>query len=528
MGLLNTKPGDQNWQNLQITSEDIQALSSFLFETEEPLTMDGLAQVLVKSRIDRARLETKSKYEDFGNIYFPKNHFNPGEKITFPQEDWKIGQVISSKPGVNPEVSQFSVISVAFEDGTNRDYAAELEEHQLNQIDYHADFDENEAVHEILSTYGPEIKAKLRHTLDGQGDLVRIGYTWFPKSLLIDIGQGPLNLVEALLDANEGGPLGTHELLSQLEMDQAENQKLLEFSLNYALQEDPRFEEVGTTGIISWFLKRLEPKNVLEIPLYLRVTPIASPSPEIPEETSRMINSLNDEFGFGDDMTIPENSITETSIVLNFPHWRAGSLPLTPVTRQIFPSALETEHVKISLIEEQSGADISAWVVRPHNYVYGLRDWYVEQNLIPGSIVEISATDNPGVLKIKPQKKRANKEWIKTVLVGADGGLVIALLRQAIYAGFHDRMAIAITDVAAIDAIWEERQNKTINLKNDVYRMMAELSKLNNQRHVHFIDLYAALNIIRRTPPYDLLEVLDNNEEFIHVGDHYYHLSEAG
>ena len=112
------------------------------------------------------------------------------------------------------------------------------------------------------------------------------------------------------------------------------------------------------------------------------------------------------------------------------------------------------------------------------------------------------------------------------MLVGADGGLVFALLRQPISAGFNERMAIAITDVNGLDEVWKNRQSKTPVLKTDIMRMMAELSKLNNQRHVHFVDLYAAMNVIRRVAPMDLLNVLRSSEEFFHVGDHYYHITE--
>ncbi|MFZ3070335.1 MAG: hypothetical protein WA110_04340 [Anaerolineaceae bacterium] len=530
MALPTDRIADDRWQDIRITPDDLQSLSSHLFETEVPLTIDGLAQVLIKTRLEHVLADMKAKQENLGKVYFPKDKYLPGDQIAFPQFSWAAGQVLSSKAGVNPEVGNFSVITVQFEDGSQHQFASEVEDHPLNRANYQANLNETEYTDSVMRAYGPEIRSKLRSALDKQTDLVRIGSTWFPKSLLIDIGQGHLNLAEALLDAQEGGPMGTLDLLSQLELniDNPENQKLMEFSLNYALQEDPRFEEVGTTGVISWFLKRLEPMSVLEIPLYLRLSPAAEIPSDIPEATEKMIAGLNDEFGFVESDSMPENRITETSVVLNFPHWRTGSLPLTPLTRQVVPSALETEHVKISLLDELSGESISAWVVRPHHYVYGLRDWYLEQNLIPGSIIELTATNDPGVIKIKPQKKRSNKEWIKTVLVGADGGLVIALLRQSIYAGFHDRMAIAIPDVNAIDALWTERQSKTINLKTDVYRMMAELSKLNNQRHVHFIDLYAALNVIRRTSPYGLLNVLNNNADFIYVGDHYYHLSEQG
>ena len=152
----------------------------------------------------------------------------------------------------------------------------------------------------------------------------------------------------------------------------------------------------------------------------------------------------------------------------------------------------------------------------------------MEKNLIPGSVIEITATKHPGTMLIATEKKRSNKEWIKTVLIGADGGLVFALLRQPIYAGFTERMAIAIPDQDGLDKIWHDRLSKNIPLNSDVVRMMNELSKLNSQRHVHFIDLYAAINVIRRTPPMELFEVLSTNPEIIHVGDHYYHLAEQG
>ena len=112
-------------------------------------------------------------------------------------------------------------------------------------------------------------------------------------------------------------------------------------------------------------------------------------------------------------------------------------------------------------------------------------------------------------------------------MVGADDGLVFALLRQSIYAGFNDRMAIAIPDPKGLDRVWETRASKNIPLKNDVTRLMRELSKLNNQAHVHFIDLYAGINVIRRVAPQELFMVLNDNDEYNHIGDNYYHLSET-
>ena len=235
---------------------------------------------------------------------------------------------------------------------------------------------------------------------------------------------------------------------------------------------------------------------------------------------------MDDEQAFDETDFDEAKRANRASVVLTYPHWRTGSLPITPSTFQVFPSALETSHVRIVFKDEQTGVRIPAWVVRQGKYVIGLKDWYEDQNLIPGSIVEIGATSEADVITIKPEKKRSNKEWIKTVLVGADGGIVFALLRQSISAGFNERMAIAIPDVAGLDEVWKQREGKNINLKTDLIRMMNELSKLNNQRHVHFMDLYAAMNVIRRTPPQNLLQLLGEGAEFAHVGDFYFHLVE--
>ncbi|MEL7645091.1 MAG: hypothetical protein AAGU04_02325 [Anaerolineaceae bacterium] len=518
---------DKQWKNLQITPEDLQTLSAHLFEKESPLSIDGLARVLISNRLESARADLKRKQDELGKIYLPKDLHEAGERIVFPQRSWESGTVTASHQGNNPEIGDFTVMTVAFADGSTREYAAGVADHALNAVDYEAATNGESAQEAIWQQFGSEIKAKLRAALENQTDLVRIGYTWFPKSLLIDIGPGHLNLAEALLDARDGGPMSSSELMNQLELSNGENDKLMEFSLNYELQEDPRFDEVGTTGEIAWFLKKLEPQSVLETPLYLRVPTRAASLEELSEDTDKILLSTSDELYQSRILGTTETSASEAAVVLNFPHWRSGTLPINAETARIFPSALETEHVKFSLMDSSSGELISAWVVRKQNYVYGLREWYEAQNLIPGSIVVLKATDNPAVVKINPQKKRSNKEWIKTVLVGADGGLVIALLRQAIYAGFHDRMAIAIPDLSTIDKLWEDRKAKNISLKSDVMRMMNELSKLNTQRHVHYLDLYAAINVIRRTPPLDLLSVLATSDEFKHVGDHYYHLAES-
>ncbi len=515
------------WERLEIKPNDLQYLSGHLFETEEPLSIGDLTKVLIEYRLDQLKKAETERQEDAGTIYLPKETFSPGDKIAFPELDDLSGVVLDLREGNNPSLGNFKVAKVELEDGSIKEFATDLENHAINQKNYQSTTLSELDSATLLKLYGKQFKSKLRKALDEQNDLIRIGETWFPRSLLIDLSPGHLNIAEAILDSLSGGPISIQDLMVQLELaDTDENRKLLEFSLNYALQEDPRFDEVGTTRQFSWFLRRLEPDTVLETPLYIRSDGPAYLDPDLDETTFKLLSELDDELSFSPEEINAAEPTDKISVTLTYPHWRAGSLPVTPLTNQVLPSALESQNIRIEFIDQQTQNSFSAWVVRNHNYVIGLRDWYLEKNLIPGSIIEISTTDDIGNMLIKPQKKRSNKEWIKTVLVGADGGLVFALLRQPISAGFNERMAIAIPDGAGLDEVWKTRQSKTHNLKTEIMRMMSELSKLNNQRHVHFVDLYAALNVIRRTAPMDLLNVLTSSEEFFHVGDNYYHITE--
>ncbi|MEA4811995.1 MAG: hypothetical protein VB108_05455 [Anaerolineaceae bacterium] len=515
----------ENWQDITINPGDIQNITNTLFEREEPMDLDSLARIFVATRIKQQEAVIASKIKAMGELYMPKNSYTAGSTLVFPALGWQGGKISSVRPGINPQIGEFEVIHVLFEDGSEREFATSLPLHPLNEDGLKTPGQGESNADEILENNGRQIKAALLEALKNQAELVRIGFTWFPRSLLIDMNKGQLNLAEALLDAQSGGPLSPNELIEQMELKSKDSPKLLEFSLNYALQEDSRFDEVGTSGQFSWFLRRLEPKYVLETPLCLKSNATSSVFSELSEDSQKIFRELNDELSYSEEDFEQAEPQTEASLVLNFAHWRAGSLPITPETLGIFPTALETEHVKVEFIDEQN-QKISAWVVIPNKYIIGLREWYETQDLIPGSVVELSKTDQPGVIRIRAQKKRTSKEWIKTLLVGSDNGIVLTLQRQPISAGFNERMAIKILDLEALDSVWKERQAKNIPLEKDALRMTNELARLNNQSHVHFTDLYAAINLIRRVAPHELQKVLDAHESIKHIGDSYYHLAD--
>jgi N12 class adenine-specific DNA methylase len=135
--------------------------------------------------------------------------------------------------------------------------------------------------------------------------------------------------------------------------------------------------------------------------------------------------------------------------------------------------------------------------------------------------------EKPGEVIISSDSRRQSREWIRTVLVGSDGGLVFAMLKQTIASSFDDRMVISVPDIEAVDQVWERMQKERPSLERVAANTVRELAKLNPQGHVHASELYAAINIVRRTPPGPLLALLSSRSMFVHLGDMHYRLIES-
>jgi hypothetical protein len=79
----------------------------------------------------------------------------------------------------------------------------------------------------------------------------------------------------------------------------------------------------------------------------------------------------------------------------------------------------------------------------------------LSQGLITGSLVHIERGQRQGEMIIRAEKKRGAREWIRTVMVGSDGGVVFSMLKQNISAAIDERMAMMISDVEMLDKVWE-------------------------------------------------------------------------
>jgi len=513
------------WKSISITKYDLELINNYLFEHETPLSEKELVPVLIDNRILAEREALLKRQRGGGRIYIPNEQYNVGEKLVFPSRDWERGKVISKRRGENPEAGEFDVIGVEFEDGVMRNYAASLPSHKLNQpLDFTQDDDAAINQLNVLVDNGSEIQGKLAAAIHSDKGLVQIAGRWFPRALLIDVSVGYLNLAEAVLEEANGKPLTTHTLLEQVELPKNVNPKLIEFSMNYALQEDRRFDEVGPAGDVLWYLHRLEPGDVQQIPLQLRYLPIQYERATLNREMMDLEAELNDELS---ELESPHPPVEEVIISLTYPHWRAGTLPVSAQVKALFPTAYESPRIRFSLVDGQTKDIMPAWVVRKERYVFGLGEWYRKYNMIPGSLVAIRKAKTPGYVIVQAQTRRPSKEWVRTVLVGRDGGIVFATLKQNISVNYNERMVIAVPDVEKVDQAWEQTAKERLPFDRLIKNIMLDLSKLNVQGHVHAQEIYSAVNVIRRCPPGPLLATLTTNPAFVHVGDMHFRLSDT-
>ena len=524
MGTTNLTMNEDYWDSFTIEEQDIEFLYNYLLETEIPLNTRELITALIKERIEMRRVEIEHQRMSGGDLYQPKLHLKIDQKLIFSAFNWKQGNVVAVRAGDNPDIGSFQVVKVAFEDGSQREFASQLDNHKLN--DQPVAVQEFQHIDEgtVLRLYGDDIEDALEEELSTNPDFVRIAGRWFPRALLIDINVGHLNIADAVLDMAAGGPLTTQSLFDQLELRTDVNPKLQEFSMDLALQVDERFDEVGPAGDVQWFLKRLEPEHVTSTPTFLNYHEIDHSRTNLTDEMLQLEQSLDDELS---PIKVKTDDFDDVEVKILFPHWRSGTLPLSNRTKHLFPTAYEAPRVLFILVDGETEERFSGWVVRAGKYVYGLEEWYESHGVIPGTIIHVRRGQVPGEVVVYVDNHRPSREWIRTLLVGSDGGTVYAMLKQIVTTPIDDRMAIAIPDKNALDPVWQKPLREQAPFEKLILNNVRDLARLNPQSHVHFSELYSAINTVRRVPPAPIMAVLAEDPAFVHVGDMHFRLSDA-
>jgi hypothetical protein len=370
---------------------------------------------------------------------------------------------------------------------------------------------------EILAAAGDRLDDILREALSESPTLRRLAGEWFPEDLVTEADIGTLHLSEAVLDMNGGGPLSTEEILEQIGGLGDGAQELQIFSLNLALNDDDRFDEVGPAGHVKWFLKRMEPEFVQSQPAMLRYKPVEYDEDDLSDDMFDLETELDDEL-------TPiefEGRLPKATSTLIYPHRRLGTLPLNAKNRMIFPDA-KTPRIHVEIVDTVSGNTYDGWVVHEHKYVYGLWDYYDEHQLPVGTYITVQPGDHPGQILISHDDYKARTEWVR-LLKPLNDRISFENKKRPIGASYDPLIAIGVDELEAVDELAESYKNK--ELSTIIREVVHELSNLSPQGTAHAVTVYSAVNVVRRCPPGPIFALLTTRSSFVDVGDHYWQIA---
>jgi len=501
-----------------LTPDDREFLLNLFVEDEQPRSTDELAKALVRYRAQREEAALRRKQQAQGTLYQPKRTYQVNEQIVFPALDFAVGQVVAIRDGQNPEYGPFKVIEVNI-DGNQREFAAEFSfEHRLNEDAAILSPSEPTVLpEEIHARYAATFVPHLREILHHSADFVWLAGKWFPRALIADVNIGQLNIAEAVLDMNGGGPLATESLLTEIGLPPEINRNLQVFSLNHALYTDERFDEVGPAGEVLWYLVRLEPANVITPPEQLKYVEQSYNRSLLTPDLLKIERSIDDELS---ELPVTDEGTDEITFTLTYPHRRSGTVPLSPTIAQLFPTG-RTHRIRFMFEDARSGQRWPGWVVRERKYAFGLDEWYAANDVPAGAYVQLRTGDEPGVVVVDLQGHRLRREWIR-VAAPRDGRLTFEMVKRPIPCDYDDQMIVLADDRAGIDKISSLAAERGLALAELIQLLLPELAKLSPQGNVHARTLYAAMNLIRRIPPGPLFATLMGQTSFRALGDGYW------
>ncbi len=511
------------WRDqFRLTGPDVARIYDLILDSGKPVRPSVLARALIDAGCRREEAAIQAELSR-GVPYRPSGTYKTGEEITFPALDYAWATVVGARAARNPQYGEFVAIQVRFEDEDGlREFASELRGgHKLDQeVGDTSPLASGGArsPEDLAELYGRLVEEKIAAGLAEHAEFVRLGDDWFLQELLVNVSIGQLNIAEALIEV-KGMPLPIAELMADLDLPLEVAEEIRVLSLNRALRLDSRFDNVGNGGRDVWYLRRLTPVEVLQPPARLVLQPDAYNRQAISKELLSLEREIDDE-GLSEPDLVPARPLYRTSVILNHPHWRSGTLPLTPRTRGMFPQPTE-HHTPIVLVDGQSGDRFQGWVVQDLGFVYGLREFYQKHALPVGAFVKLERTRDPRVTTVDYEPQRLKSAWAK-VLTARPGQLSIQMRKIAVACEFDEQMLLAEDSPSAIDSLREEEAVRGTSLLQLMIRIVQELVKLSPQGTVHAKTVYSTVNVLRRTAPGPIFALLSVEPCFTAMGGAYW------
>jgi hypothetical protein len=516
------------WQGYTVSEQDMEEVGMMFLEAERPLSSRELGRALVDRYCQREQNLVQRQLAQ-GVVYRPNGKFAVGETLVFPHMGFALGQVVDLRSGHNPEHGEFSVIVVEFQGngskagaGAVRSFAAELQgPHKLSfsdEMSWESEF--SVSPDDLYASFGGLVEEQLEDRLGSEPGFWSFRGKWLPSSVGVKVHVGLLNIAEAMIDI-QGQPLTAEAIMVELDLPQEVPIPVKEFSLNRALAADERFDDVGDASQVRWSLQRWEPPIVSSLLPRFVSSPVAYDRTgldvthlqlerEIDDETSRLIAPPT---------AAGADSVT---ILLGYPHWRAGTLPFTERTRFFYPEGSPEQHTLVTFVDQKTPSrTFPGWVLRESGQVCGLEEWYEVNKVLPGAYLKLSKVNESGHVGIELAGRRMQREWVR-VAHDAGGKLGFKMEKRPIAYQYDELYVFDESERSEIDGLVQTELEVERPLDELVRSVFLSLVELGQNGMVHSKTLYGAVNILRRCSPGLVFSVLFRLPEFVTAGDGYW------
>ena len=120
---------------------------------------------------------------------------------------------------------------------------------------------------------------------------------------------------------------------------------------------------------------------------------------------------------------------------------------------------------------------------------------------------------------------RSGKDWIRSLNLDDKNHFSFVTSQHKISTEFDERMAVYVENSPQLDTFWEANNRKESNVVRQIELVFRELSKDNPQGIIHFNEIYAAINMLRRVPSRLLYAILLKEESIQRIDQMYFKLA---
>lgn len=289
------------------------------------------------------------------------------------------------------------------------------------------------------------------------------------------VSPADLEEIRAVLERRRA-PVPTGDLVTSI-FEIAETSPSFPVAIGVVNNALAQQEALTRMGKATWGLPSLVPEHTQDIPEMLLVVEMdagrfadAEADAALEDEgleaglATWVHDPRYEDFGEEDEIELSPDyaAAEEMRYPLPYDHWRAGTIKIREADRDFFPP--ETQLVYAAMHPE-TGKPFHAWVNQFSTLVYDMGKWYKAAKLMPGAIISVTHGEQPDHynLRIEPEP--------------------------------DPLIALAADRIKQLEALRDEANETPWSVFEIMCRLMADHSK-----GLHFMSLWAEVNVIRRTP----------------------------